>query len=249
MVPSKRHFATFRVRGGRPSPLTTSAAAAFRSALIWSTNLPFEERQTVAISKNAKSAKICIWEYSESIVAFVCVVPAQIGVMPADSCVRKYHAVLMVLPDKALAKLAAEAVGLPPKEAGGGQSSSRVASTQHGTVPFRRLPSPSCSMGCGCGLWAERHMCSVTRLCSARRPARRLDSATRRGSAARRRRLRSTAPRGDSAQLGGSARLPASAARRLGGAAFAPSTPIAPSAPSAPSALSARSALRTLRAG
>ena len=122
--------------------------------------------------------------------------------------------------------------GSPPRE----------CAARHGA--FRRLPSPSCSVGCVCGLWAERHRCSVTRLGSARRPARRLDSAARRGSAAcRRRLLRSAAPRGDSAQLGGSARLPASAARGLGGAAFAPSAPIAPSAPSglsAPSAPSAR---------
>ena len=117
--------------------------------------------------------------------------------------------------------------GSPPRE----------CAARHGV--FRRLPSPSCSVGCDCdcGLWAERHRCSVTRLGSARRPARRLDSAARRGSAAcRRRLLRSAAPRGDSAQLGGSARLPASAARRLGGAAFAPSAPIAPPAPSALSA-------------
>ena len=39
---------------------------------------------------------------------------------------------VMVLPDKALTKTAAEAVGLPPEEAGGGQS----ASAQHDTVSF-----------------------------------------------------------------------------------------------------------------
>ena len=141
MIPSKAIFVTFRVRGGRPSPLTTSAAAAFRSALVWSTNLPLEARQTVAISQNGECAKMSIWEYyRESIVAFVCVVPAQIGVMPADSCVRKYRAVFMVLPDKAFPKIAAEAVGLPPEEAGGGRSSSRVASTHHATVSFDAFP-------------------------------------------------------------------------------------------------------------
>ena len=40
---------------------------------------------------------------------------------------------VMVLPDKAMTKTAAGAIGLPPEEAGGGGQS---ASAQHGTVPF-----------------------------------------------------------------------------------------------------------------
>ena len=50
---------------------------------------------------------------------------------------------------KALTKTAAEAVGLPPEEAGGGQSSSRVRNTER----FRSAPSLA-KLFCGLWLWA-----------------------------------------------------------------------------------------------
>ena len=183
-------------------------------------------------------AFVCVRDTSDSTMALVCV-RRSTDLIHSDRFEReKVPRRVMVLPDKALTKIAAEAVGLPPEEAGGGQS----ASAQHDTVPFGfRLSAPSfaklfCGL-CGCGLWAERHRCSVTRLGSALRPARRLDAARRLDTARRlvvggcsARQLRAAT------QLGGSARFPVSAARRLGGAAFAPSAPIAPPAPSALSA-------------